>query len=79
VLLSALAHAPIGAPWAWWASLGFLAIYVVRGWWLSGTGLEGLLALLCAPLYLAWKVQLVLRRPSEPRGEWVRTTRETRK
>jgi 1,2-diacylglycerol 3-beta-glucosyltransferase len=78
-VLSALSGRPIGAPWAWWGSLAALAIYVGRGWWLSGTGFQGLGALLYAPLYLAWKLQLALRRPRKGSAEWVRTTRETKK
>jgi hypothetical protein len=77
--LSDLAGHPVGAPWAWGASLAALATYVARGWWVSGTGLPGLGALLYAPLYVLWKLQLALRRPGKGRSEWVRTTRETRK
>jgi cellulose synthase/poly-beta-1,6-N-acetylglucosamine synthase-like glycosyltransferase len=78
-LLSALAGRPVGFPWAWAVGLAALAIYVARGWVVSGTGLQGLGALAYAPLYLAWKLGLALRRPERARGEWVRTTRETRK
>jgi hypothetical protein len=76
-LLTVLAGRPVGLPWAWVASLAALAAYVVRGWWLSGTGTAGVVALLYAPIFLVWKLGVALRRPAEPRGEWVRTHRET--
>jgi len=77
--VSWLAGRAIWPLWAWAGSLAGLAVYVGRGWWLSGTGLQGLGALLYAPVYLAWKAQLALRHRGRPRGEWVRTTRETKK
>jgi cellulose synthase/poly-beta-1,6-N-acetylglucosamine synthase-like glycosyltransferase len=76
-LVTLLAGRPVGAPWAWAASLAALAAYLVRGWWLSGTGAQGVVALLYAPVFLAWKIGVTLRRPSAPRGEWVRTHRES--
>nr|WP_255653710.1 exopolysaccharide biosynthesis GT2 family glycosyltransferase EpsU [Myxococcus sp. XM-1-1-1] len=66
-----------------WASAvaGFalmsLGAYVLRGWWVSGVGPRGLLDLAWAPVYVVWKVGLMLRGPgAEKRGEWVRTERE---
>jgi len=56
------------------ASALFLVAYVVRGWMVSGTGSRGLLALLCAPGFIAWKLAILAVR-SRPK-EWVRTTRE---
>lgn len=56
------------------ASALFLVAYVVRGWMVSGTGSRGLLALLCAPAFVAWKLAILAIR-SGPKG-WVRTTRE---
>lgn len=74
-LLLAPASERIG-PWFW---VGVscciaLALYVLRGWQLSGTGLRGLLDLLRAPFFLVWKLAVMLlgRRTSE----WVRTSRE---
>lgn len=64
-------HAAI--PWA--ASVVALGVYVARGWWVSGTGARGLLALARAPAYLAWKLGLVLQR-APPGDSWVRTPRE---
>jgi 1,2-diacylglycerol 3-beta-glucosyltransferase len=61
------------------ASLGAVGLYVLRGWWVSGMGARGLLALAHAPFYVAWKVWLMLSRPAEKKGEWVRTTREGQK
>lgn len=53
-----------------------IVCYVLRGWMLSGTGARGLVDLLGAPFYVAWK--LTLRRVQRPGAtkEWVRTTRE---
>jgi cellulose synthase/poly-beta-1,6-N-acetylglucosamine synthase-like glycosyltransferase len=76
VLVASLADRPMGAPWLFGGSLLALAAYVARGWWLSGTGLQGLWSLLRAPLYLAWKVGVALARPDHPSGVWVRTARE---
>jgi hypothetical protein len=42
-------------------------------------GLSGLSALAWAPFYVAWKVWLMLSRPEEKKGEWVRTAREGQK
>jgi cellulose synthase/poly-beta-1,6-N-acetylglucosamine synthase-like glycosyltransferase len=61
------------------ASVLALTLYVMRGWWVSGMGLGGLVALTRAPLYVAWKVWLMLSRPEEKKGEWVRTARESPK
>ncbi|WNG53512.1 glycosyltransferase [Archangium gephyra] len=61
------------------ASVLSLVLYVMRGWWVSGMGLAGLSALAWAPFYVAWKVWLMLSRPEEKKGEWVRTTREAPK
>ncbi|WP_422723920.1 exopolysaccharide biosynthesis GT2 family glycosyltransferase EpsU [Hyalangium rubrum] len=58
------------------ASLG---LYVFRGWWVSGMGVQGLLALARAPFYVVWKVWLMAVGPRDKKGEWVRTTREARK
>lgn len=57
------------------AALG-LVLYVMRGWWVSGMGVRGLFALARAPVYVAWKLWLLVSRPEEKKGEWVRTTRE---
>jgi cellulose synthase/poly-beta-1,6-N-acetylglucosamine synthase-like glycosyltransferase len=65
------------APLAWvWAALacaaGLLA-YVLRGWQLSGIGARGVFDLARAPVFLIWKLVLMLR----PRTQgWVRTDRE---
>ena len=59
----------------WAAGLCVLALllYVGRGWQLSGTGLQGLTALLYVPRFLVWKVATLLGRKS---SEWIRTERE---
>jgi hypothetical protein len=59
--------------------VGSLGLYVLRGWWVSGMGLRGLLALMRAPFYVVWKVWLMVAGPRDKKGEWVRTTREVRK
>lgn len=83
LLLTALAAAaslwlgrPLLSLYAWGAVLPMLVAYVLRGWWLSGMGWRGLADLACAPLYVFWKLLLLLKRPQHPRGAWVRTTRE---
>ena len=52
----------------------FLFAYVLRGWMVSGTGALGLVALLCAPAFVAWKLGVLAIR-SGTKG-WVRTARE---
>jgi len=83
VLGTAAAAALVGlggaAAWVlapWLLALAALALYVLRGWVLSGTGVRGLGALAWAPVYMVWKVGLLLRRPAHGRGQWVRTARE---
>jgi cellulose synthase/poly-beta-1,6-N-acetylglucosamine synthase-like glycosyltransferase len=71
---------------AWWSTvpslvaLFGLAIYVVRGVWLSGVGWRAVPDLAWAPVYMVWKIALALSsrrsRGAARRGEWVRTTRE---
>jgi len=63
-------------PWLWTAAavtLG-LALYVLRGWQLSGVGLRGLADLAHVPGFIAWKLAVMLRRPAV--AAWVRTHRE---
>jgi len=67
--------APAGMwPWTGVLCLTAVAVYVLRGWQLSGTGVRGLLDLARAPFYLVWKVLVMLR--GRRSSEWVRTTRE---
>lgn len=65
-------------PWfvAGAASCAALAIYILRGWQLSGTGARGLLDLFRAPIFVLWKFAVMVggRRATE----WVRTERERR-
>ena len=51
-----------------------LLAYVFRGWMLSGTGVQGLLDLAWAPVYMVWKMALMVRGNSRP-TDWVRTAR----
>jgi cellulose synthase/poly-beta-1,6-N-acetylglucosamine synthase-like glycosyltransferase len=53
----------------------FLAVYVGRGWRLSGVGWRGLWDLLFAPAYMVWKLGLWLHRPATHSDDWVRTAR----
>ena len=62
--------------WVWLGAACALsvAVYVLRGWVLSGIGARGLLDLCRAPGFLVWKLLLMLRRRQS--AEWVRTERE---
>lgn len=61
--------------WLWAGGLAgaALLIYVLRGWQLSGRGAAGLLDLLHAPAFIAWKMLRVLRR--HERHAWAPTRR----
>ncbi len=61
---------------AWGISGLFAAVYVFRGWTLSGTGAQGLVYLLCSPFYVAWRMTLLLKKSKDPRDEWIRTARQ---
>jgi len=52
-----------------------LLIHVIRGWYVSGTGVQGLLALFRVPSYLLWKCWIMLGKKS---SGWSRTERETK-
>jgi 1,2-diacylglycerol 3-beta-glucosyltransferase len=74
--LVVVAGAPGVAAAAFGGALGSVGLYVLRGWSLSGTGARGLLDLGLAPVYIAWKVALKLKKPPRATSEWVRTKRE---
>jgi cellulose synthase/poly-beta-1,6-N-acetylglucosamine synthase-like glycosyltransferase len=86
VALSVIALVVLSAIATWWRpifaiwlalglfSAGSIAAYVLRGWQLSGIGARGLLDLARAPLFLIWKILLMLKRKSST--EWIRTERE---
>jgi cellulose synthase/poly-beta-1,6-N-acetylglucosamine synthase-like glycosyltransferase len=78
ILLAGVAsvHSPTMAPWLWLgvACASSLAVYVLRGWKLSGVGIRGLLDLVGIPYFIAWKALLMLR--ARTSTEWVRTKRE---
>jgi cellulose synthase/poly-beta-1,6-N-acetylglucosamine synthase-like glycosyltransferase len=88
VALSVLAFCVLAAAASWWHpallpwlflgiySLGAIVLYVLRGWQLSGIGARGLLDLARAPLFLVWKVLLMVKRKTS--DEWIRTERERR-
>jgi cellulose synthase/poly-beta-1,6-N-acetylglucosamine synthase-like glycosyltransferase len=70
---------PLAPSVPWILAAGCLAVYVLRGWALSGTGLRGLVDLLVgAPAYVIWKIVLALGRRGRRRDEWIRTEREAR-
>jgi cellulose synthase/poly-beta-1,6-N-acetylglucosamine synthase-like glycosyltransferase len=62
--------------WLWLAEGSALAviIYVLRGWYLSEVCWRGAVDLACAPIFLIWKVRLMLSKGRS--GEWTRTERE---
>lgn len=86
VALSVIVFCLCAAAASWWQSvllpwlvvgllsLGAIALYVLRGWQLSGIGARGLVDLARAPLFLVWKVLLMLKRKTT--DEWIRTERE---
>lgn len=63
-------------PWLWLGLACALALtlYVLRGWQLSGVGGQGLIDLLRAPFFVAWKLLLLAR--ARGTRQWVRTQRE---
>ena len=67
---------PAATHWLWLGGgCGLsLALYVLRGWQLSGMGAAGLMDLARAPFFVAWKVLLMLQ-PRESLA-WVRTRRK---
>jgi cellulose synthase/poly-beta-1,6-N-acetylglucosamine synthase-like glycosyltransferase len=67
---------PLMQVWIW-VGLGCVAalvLHILRGWQLSGTGLQGLVDLARAPFFLLWKIVVMLR--GNQSKEWVRTKRE---
>jgi cellulose synthase/poly-beta-1,6-N-acetylglucosamine synthase-like glycosyltransferase len=68
--------APAGSHWLLLgiACCGSLALYVLRGWQLSGAGARGLVDLARAPFFLLWKLAVMFR--GRRTTEWVRTKRE---
>jgi cellulose synthase/poly-beta-1,6-N-acetylglucosamine synthase-like glycosyltransferase len=79
LVLSALLQWWTGVYAGWvYLSLGCmlcLLLYVLRGWQLSHTGVRGLLDLVGAPAFVAWKVLLMIGRQHS--SEWVRTERKS--
>jgi cellulose synthase/poly-beta-1,6-N-acetylglucosamine synthase-like glycosyltransferase len=71
----ALAWQPSAQVWLWVgaACALSLALYVLRGWQLSGVGVRGLADLVRAPSFVGWKLLLIARAHG---SEWVRTKRE---
>jgi len=66
----------LASPWVFGVGLGGLLLHVLRGWQLSGAGLQGLVDLAMAPGFVLWKLGLALRGKTRPPEAWVRTQRE---
>jgi cellulose synthase/poly-beta-1,6-N-acetylglucosamine synthase-like glycosyltransferase len=62
------------ALWVSGACIFIVILYVLRGWQLSGVGWRGLVDLIWAPFFVAWKLWSILGRRNTK--EWVRTDRE---
>ncbi len=60
----------------WALALLCLALYVARGVQHSGLGGEGVVALLYAPIYIAWKLLIARPFTRDAGGRWIRTRRE---
>jgi cellulose synthase/poly-beta-1,6-N-acetylglucosamine synthase-like glycosyltransferase len=73
---AAAAWEPSFQSWVWLgAGCGAaLALHILRGWQLSGAGLQGLVDLARAPFFLLWKIMVMFSRREST--EWVRTKRE---
>ena len=56
--------------------LAVLLVHLARGVSLSGLGARAWLDLAAAPVYVLWKISLLLRRRAGASGAWVRTKRE---
>jgi len=67
---------PAGQAWLWVGvgCVAALVLHILRGWQLSGAGLQGLADLARAPFFLLWKILVMLR--GNQSKEWVRTKRE---
>lgn len=65
-----------GPAWLWVSLIcwGALASHILRGWRLSGVGAIGLVDLARAPLFLAWKLAVMLS--GREGAAWTRTSRE---
>lgn len=64
----------------WTLSAVCLCLYVLRGVQLSGLGARAFVAMAYAPVYVAWKLLLLLPLWRKgKKGEWVRTAREKEK
>lgn len=79
LLIAATAAAvwlPALQPLAWIALAGLLALvaHVLRGWQLSSIGLRGIVDLARVPVFIVWKLGLLLR--SRAMREWVPTRRD---
>ena len=73
-----LTHAPgLGGTILWAINAACLLAYVFRGAQLSRLGAKAALALLYAPIYVIWKIVLMLK-PGRKNQAWIRTQRENK-
>ncbi len=75
LLAFVLTGAPTAGVYFWAAAFAALVLYVGRGLLHSGLGPRGVLFLLAAPAYVAWR--LVALRGTRSQDVWVRTRRES--
>ena len=72
-----LTHAPdVGGAIVWTVDAACLLAYVLRGAQLSRLGVKAALALMYAPIYVVWKIVLMLK-TGRKNQTWVRTRRES--
>lgn len=64
---------PLLSLWLATSCAAFILVYVLRGWQLSGRGARGLVDLIGAPLFVIWKLFLMVRRHDH--RVWVPTRR----
>jgi len=76
--LSVIEGAALSSVWGFSGCLLAVALYVLRGWSVSGTGVRGLFDLGFAPVYVLWKAGIRARGQKDSTKTWVRTKREER-
>ncbi|HZZ84816.1 MAG TPA: glycosyltransferase family 2 protein [Anaeromyxobacteraceae bacterium] len=74
-LSSLLAGAALWSLYAWGACAVLLLAYVARGWAISGAGPRGLIDLAFTPVYVAWKLAVLLQKSGHAPHAWIRTAR----
>lgn len=74
-IISVFMPSMLGWVWLSLALIAAVAVYVFRGWQVSGLGPTALLDLLRAPFFVIWKLVTMMR--DRGRTGWVKTERET--